>query len=104
MESKHAVRAFYEMDDTLFDCLQSQYRKWAKANNFESMLPGDAKKRKKAVVDDNLRQTHVKEHFSVAAPEDKPVPFNEATFKQAALEWLIQTDQVCTAFVFMTQI
>ncbi len=96
MEAKHAVRALYEMDDTFFDCLQNQYRKWAKVNKFNSMLPSDAKKRKKAVIDDNLRQTHVMEHFSVAPPEDKPVPFGDATFKEAALEWLIQTDQVCS--------
>jgi hypothetical protein len=57
------------------------------------MLPGDAKERK-AAEHIALQQTQVNDHFSKTQPEDKPPPYTDELFKEAAIEWLIQTDQV----------
>jgi len=60
------------------------------------MLPDDAKQRKnlaKATAA-NLRQPAIDEHFKPEAPEDKPTPYSDALFQEAAVEWLIETNQV----------
>lgn len=57
------------------------------------MLPGDSKERR-AVLAEELVQTSVDDHFKPATPEDKPTPYSDDLFKQAALEWLIGTNQV----------
>jgi hypothetical protein len=57
------------------------------------MLPGDAKERK-ATQHVMLQQTQVNDHFPAIKPEDKPLPYTDELFKEAAIEWLIQTDQV----------
>ena len=58
------------------------------------MLPGDAKKRRQTTVEDNLRQSQVHDHFAKAAPEDVPIRFTNELLKEAAIDWLIQTNQV----------
>jgi hypothetical protein len=60
------------------------------------MLPDDTKHRKnlaKAAAA-NLRQPAIDEHFTQATPEDKPMPYTDALFQEAAIEWLIETNQV----------
>jgi hypothetical protein len=61
------------------------------------MLPSDAKERK-AADHVTILQTQVNKHFSKAQPEDKPLPYTDNLFKEAAIEWLIQTDQVSFCF------
>ena len=34
------------------------------------------------------------EHFHPVNPNDKPVQYTDDVFKEAALQWLIETDQV----------
>ena len=63
--------------------------------NFESMLPDDTKARREKMTEENVRQSHIDEHFKVATPEDKPQPYSDDIFNQAAREWLIETNQVC---------
>jgi hypothetical protein len=57
------------------------------------MLPSDTKERK-ATEHATLLQTQVNEHFAKAQPEVKPPPYTDELFKEAAIEWLVQTDQV----------
>ena len=59
------------------------------------MLPDDTKARREKMTEENVRQTHVDEHFKVATPEDKPQPYSDEIFNEAAREWLIETNQVC---------
>ena len=59
------------------------------------MLPEDTKARRAALLDETLRQTEVDEHFSKQKPEDKPQPYSDKLFEEAAIRWLIETDQVC---------
>ena len=56
------------------------------------MLPEDSKARRNALLE-SLRQTNVTEHFA-EKPEDKPSPYSDELFKQAAIQYLIETDQV----------
>ena len=70
-----------------------RYRQWCKANNFDSMLPEDTKERRAALLE-SLRQTNVTEHFAKAQPEEGPPPYSDDLFKEAAIQWLIETDQV----------
>ncbi|KAF8803118.1 hypothetical protein BYT27DRAFT_7305410, partial [Phlegmacium glaucopus] len=73
------------------------YRKWAKENNFESMLPRDSKARRDAERE-HLSQTLVEDHYTVQKPEDKPVLYSNELFKEAAIQWLVEMDQVLPHF------
>ena len=56
------------------------------------MLPEDAKQRKSLAID-KVQQSSVIDHFG---PEDtRPIPYSDDAFKAAAIEWLIETNQVC---------
>ena len=57
------------------------------------MLPEDSKACCTALLE-SLRQTNVTEHFFEAKPEDKPSPYSDELFRQAAVQYLIETDQV----------
>jgi hypothetical protein len=59
------------------------------------MLPDDAKARK-ADLQQKLQQTQVNDHFDKAKPEDKPEPYSDELYKEAMIQWLVETDQVCT--------
>jgi hypothetical protein len=74
---------------------QNRYRSWCAANSFESMLPKDAKERsdRKRGVD---RQSSVTDHFGPEDPASKPIPFSDKALESAALEWLVETNQVST--------
>lgn len=67
-----------------------------KVKNFDSMLPDDAKERR-ALAHEALKQTQVDDHFTTVAPDDdykKLDPYSHELFKEAAVQWLIETDQV----------
>jgi hypothetical protein len=70
---------------------QGRYRKWAQDAKYESKLPGDIKKRKAAAelvtrtLDRDLREKKLAERV---------VPYTDKLFRQAAIEWLVATDQV----------
>ena len=58
------------------------------------MLPNDAKTRREEAREKSMEQTQVSDHFNVVKLEDKPEPYSDEVFKEAALRWLIETDQV----------
>ena len=60
------------------------------------MLPRDSAARKVAEVEATakLQQGRVDEHFEPIKPGDKPVPYSDRTFRELAIQWLVQTDQV----------
>ena len=62
------------------------------------MLPEDTKKRRAVMIEETLRQSQVHEHFDKAKPKDKPKVYTDEIFKEAAIQWLIETDQVSTVF------
>jgi hypothetical protein len=57
------------------------------------MIPEDAKARR-AEATAKMEQTQVEDHFLRISPEDKPTPYSDEVFKEAAIQWLIETDQV----------
>ena len=60
------------------------------------MLPEDSATRKAAALEatTKLHQGRVDEHFETLKPSDRPIPYSDTAFCEAALQWLIQTDQV----------
>ena len=55
------------------------------------MLPDDAKARRQS-TGNQLQQTVLDGHL-----EERPVviPYSDTLFQEAAIQWLIETDQVC---------
>ncbi len=56
------------------------------------MLPCDCKVRHVAQAE-VLSQTLVEDHYPVQKPGEKPVPYSDEYFKEAAVQWLIETNQ-----------
>ncbi|KAJ7670970.1 hypothetical protein B0H17DRAFT_900186, partial [Mycena rosella] len=68
------------------------YHKWAKENNFELRLEADIKARKQAADEAHkLHQQKLDSHLR-ERPESI-VPYSNTIFRDAALAWLIATDQ-----------
>ena len=57
------------------------------------MLPEDTKARR-VELHEKLQQTDVPDHFKPAPPKEKPQPYSDEIFMEAAIQWLIETDQV----------
>ena len=60
-------------------------RKWAKLNNFDSMLPEDTKACCAQVLEENLQQTNVNDHFKPALKEAQPELYSDEFFKRLLL-------------------
>ena len=58
------------------------------------MLPEDTKQRKEAALDSctQTQQTAITDHFN--APREDIVPYSDRAFEAAAIEWLIDSNQV----------
>jgi hypothetical protein len=57
------------------------------------MLPQDSKQRNEDTLDKG-RQPSVTEHFSPEDMDARPIPYSDEALKTAAIEWLIETNQV----------
>lgn len=77
--------------------IQPAYRKWAKANNFTSMLPKDVEARKEAREAASV-QSSLDPHLKEKAKVERVIPYSDSLFCTAAIEWLISTDQVSNPF------
>ncbi len=64
------------------------------------MLPEDTKARAATKVEEQLRQINVDHHFKPANPEDKKPIYSHVLLREAAVSWLIQTNQVCFVIIF----
>ena len=62
------------------------------------MIPDDTKARHQQTILNVKEQSQVVDHFAHIKPEDRPVPFSDGLFKDAAIRWLIETDQVGLVF------
>jgi len=58
------------------------------------MLPDDTAARRDKMAAQNVRQSNVTDHFKPATEEDKPKPYSDELFKEAAIQWLVETNQV----------
>ena len=66
------------------------------------MLPEDSKACCDAVAE-KLKQLQVNDHFMVIPEEEKPT-YTDEVFKEAAIQWLIETDQVPFCCSFKTHV
>lgn len=62
------------------------------------MLPWDTKEHRDA---GNIKdcQSSVTEHFGPKDPASKPIPYSDKALETAALEWLIETNQVSACYL-----
>jgi predicted metal-dependent hydrolase len=92
LEATHAVSDHELWSHISLTGFKGKYRNWAKSSNFELKLPGDVKQQKEAAekVTRTLDRDLVKKKLT-----DRVVPYSNKLFRQAAIEWLIATDQVC---------
>lgn len=58
-----------------------------------SKLPQDVAQRKEDA--DKLRQSALDPHLRERAEPERVAKYSDDQFRQAAIEWLIATDQVC---------
>jgi hypothetical protein len=56
------------------------------------MLPKDAKNRRQATMKDT--QQRLDPHLEEKPPRERVIPYTDDLFREAAIEWLVSTDQV----------
>ena len=90
--SKHVIQyVIFQPFIYFLKFLQGKYRNWAKTANFVSKLPGDVKKWKAAAEE----ATHTLDRDLVERKlSERVVSYLNKLFRQAAVEWLVATDQV----------
>ncbi|KAF9456143.1 ribonuclease H-like domain-containing protein [Collybia nuda] len=72
---------------------KKKYHAWAKANHFESKLAEDVSQRKKERLASEAQQSKLDPHLQMRVPTKRVIPYSDQLFRQAAVEWLIATDQ-----------
>ncbi|KAF8440930.1 hypothetical protein L210DRAFT_3399785, partial [Boletus edulis BED1] len=70
---------------------QAEYLKWAKENDFVSMLPKDCKQCKKSAAAGQW--TQLDSHLQPINAKPKLAPYSDQLFHEAAIQWLVNTDQ-----------
>ncbi|KAK6995737.1 putative AC transposase [Favolaschia claudopus] len=78
-----------------------EYRKWCKDNTFESKLPADVKARKAEAAEAKVLEQQTLDPHLQKKPE-RVVRYSDKLFRDAAIEWLIATDQVSHSFSSIT--
>ncbi|KAH8826162.1 hypothetical protein DL96DRAFT_1805468, partial [Flagelloscypha sp. PMI_526] len=73
---------------------QGEYNKWAKSNDFKSMLP--KARAKKKVESAKEAQTSLDAHVK-SVPTSTYIKYTDAAFKDAAVSWLVETNQPVAA-------
>jgi hypothetical protein len=72
------------------------------------MLPKDTKRRKLEAAASADSQSRLDAHLCEQKPKERIIPYSDSLFREAAIEWLIETDQVsslssiCRKFRFNT--
>jgi hypothetical protein len=67
---------------------------WADKNKFISMLPKDAQKRRREVQAASEAQSRLDSHLREKPQKERVIPYTDDIFREAAIEWLVSTDQV----------
>ncbi|KAJ6527510.1 hypothetical protein B0H19DRAFT_1334850 [Mycena capillaripes] len=70
----------------------NKYHQWAKKNDFISALPGD-KKNAAAAAEKFPSQPTLDERLREKPAKEVIIPYSDALFREAAIEWLVATDQ-----------
>lgn len=73
-------------------------------HKFKSKLPGVIKAAKeKKIAKDHSQQTSINPYLVQVDPKEPVLKYSDAAFHEAAIEWLISTDQVSFDFVSFQQ-
>jgi hypothetical protein len=101
MQANHKVRSFHLQIFLAKDSLsQGAYLEWVKSTpGALNKLPEHLANLKKTKLSQD--QSMVTEHFSKAPPKEYVIPYSDDLFQQAAIEWLIATDQVRCAYNYI---
>ncbi|KAJ7023587.1 hypothetical protein C8F04DRAFT_956605, partial [Mycena alexandri] len=71
-----------------------KYHQWAKKHSFTSALSCDKKAAKKAAeADADKTQTTLDSSLREIPVKEKIIPYSDALFREAAIEWLVSTNQ-----------
>ncbi|KAF8433099.1 hypothetical protein L210DRAFT_3412657, partial [Boletus edulis BED1] len=74
---------------------QAEYLKWAKDNSFISMIPKDRKAQKSD--EKTGQQSQLNSHLQPKIPSEKVLVYSDKCFLDAAIQWLVNTDQPLVA-------
>lgn len=74
--------------------IQAIYQEWCLKNDFESKLPKVVKARKAALDKEAERQQTLHAHLKDLPQKERVIKYTEQCFREAAIRWLIATDQV----------
>ncbi|KAI0057137.1 hypothetical protein BV25DRAFT_1767759, partial [Artomyces pyxidatus] len=74
------------------------YRTWAAKNKFISKLPNDVKAQKEKALQAALKQSQLDPHLRPPDVKEKKVHYTDQIFHEAAIQWLVDTDQPIQAF------
>ena len=66
------------------------------------MLPKDAEKRRNDAANEN--QSRLDSHLREKPRKERVIPYNDDLFRDAAIEWLVSTDQVGQAIYWSSQL
>ncbi|TRM59967.1 hypothetical protein BD626DRAFT_388037, partial [Schizophyllum amplum] len=77
---------------------KAAYLAWAKANHFLSMLPKDTAERRKAEAAGAAKEKVQSTLDDDVKPIEKVEPYSDDGWTDAAVDWLIATDQPLSAF------
>jgi hypothetical protein len=74
---------------------QELYWKGCKKKNFQSRLPQDLKQQHLEAIDKATPvQETLDDHLHKVIPTEQVIPYSDTLFHEAAIEWLVSTDQV----------
>jgi len=80
---------------------QNAYDKWCGLNNFESKLPKVVQERKDAALAaDRAKQQSLDPHLTKELPQERVIPYSDDLFRDAAVQWLVETHQVYSLLTF----
>ena len=75
---------------------QRIYLNWMEQNNFQLMLPKDTCSRHDVAASN--KQTHLDSHLKEEPLKERAIVYSDNLFRNAAIEWLVSTDQVSTIY------
>lgn len=75
--------------------------KWAKKNDFICKLPKEvARLKKEAEAKDRTKQSSLDPHTVQVAPRENVIAYSDTLFCDAAIQWLVETNQVHITLLF----
>jgi len=81
--------------------MQAKHDSWITKNDITSKLPKAVKRAKEqAAAADRSKQSSIEPHLQTGAPpKERVIQYSDTLFRDAAIEWLVATDQVRSTFL-----